>query len=129
MSQIFYKGRKFTIEWYFDEKGKSQSLSYFENLERSQKMKLVHLVQRMGDFGEIKDVSKFRNEGDKIFAFKPKPDRFLCFFVTGNRIIITNAFQKKQDKLPRAEKDRAIRIKEDFEQRVKEGIYYEKNNI
>jgi len=83
------------------------------------------LLKRMGDFGRIFDKTKFRNEGDQIFAFKPQPDRFLCFFTTGRKIIITNAFVKKSDKLPPGEKDRALRAKADFETRVRKGTYYE----
>ncbi len=83
------------------------------------------LLKRMGDFGRIFDKTKFRNEGDRIFAFKPQPDRFLCFFATGRKIIITNAFVKKSNKLPSAEKGRALRAKADFEARVRKGNYYE----
>jgi len=62
--------------------------------------------------------------GDKIYAFKPKPHRFLAFFFTGGKVIITNAFAKKSDKLPPGEKDRALRCMQDYEQRVKAGSYY-----
>jgi hypothetical protein len=48
----------------------------------------------MGDLGKIFDITKFRNEGDQIFAFKPQPDRYLCFFVVGKKILITNGFEK-----------------------------------
>jgi hypothetical protein len=33
----------------------------------------------MGDFGKIYDKTKFTYEGDKIYAFKPQPDRYLLF--------------------------------------------------
>ena len=125
MEYLVYAGRKYTIEWYFNEKKTSQPLNYFEDLEKIQKLKFLFLVKRIGDFGVISDKTKFRAEGDKIFAFKPKPDRFLCFFVSGNKIIITNAFVKKQDKLPLSEKARALKTKVDYENRVKEGVYYE----
>lgn len=49
----------------------------------------------MGEQGKIFDETKFRNEGDKIYAFKPQPDRYLCFFFQGKKIIVTNAFIKK----------------------------------
>ena len=68
----------------------------------------VLLAKKMGDFGKIIDKKKFRNEGDKIYAFKPQPDRYLCFFKTGKKIIVTNAFRKKGDKLPEQEKTLAI---------------------
>jgi hypothetical protein len=79
----------------------------------------------MGDTGNIRDESKFRNEGDKVYAFKPQPHRFLSFFAEGKKIIVTNAFWKKQDKLPKGEKKRALRCMEFYKTRVKEGKYYE----
>jgi phage-related protein len=121
---IAYAGKKFTIEWYIDSRGKSSALEYFKSLSAQERMKVLHLFKRMGDAGEIKDTTKFNYEGDHIYAFKPKPERFLCFFFVGNKIIVTNAFRKKQDKLPRNEKDRAERNKKDYEIRVKKGEYY-----
>jgi len=62
----------------------------------------------MAKIGKILNVTKFRHEGDSIYAFKPKPDPFLCFFHSGKKIIITNAFEKKQDKLSPMEKKKAL---------------------
>ena len=65
-----------------------------------QKRKFLILVKKLADFGTIYYKTKFRNEGDDIYAFKPHPDRYLCFFFTGKKIIVTNAYHKKSDKLP-----------------------------
>ena len=123
---VAYKGSAFTIEWYFDERGRSDVLSYYEKLPMQRRVKLLKLLRYMAEFGKIFDATKFRNEGDRIFAFKPQPDRFLCFFFTGQKIILTNAFEKKSQKLPPGEKERALRAKTDFETRIKKGSYYEK---
>jgi hypothetical protein len=125
--RIAYQGPAFTIEWYWDALGRCPALEYFEQMSEDRQDDLLMLLKRMGDLGRIFDKTKFRNEGDEIFAFKPQPDRFLCFFTTGRKIIITNAFVKKSDKLPPGEKDRALRAKADFELRVKRGTYYESN--
>ena len=122
---IAYQGDVYQIEFYFDEKGKSQPRDYLENMTASDAKKLAHLLELMGDIGTIRNKEKFRNEGDKIYAFKPQPHRFLCFFVSGKKIIITNAFMKKQQKLPSAEKERALEKKLDYEARCKKGTYYE----
>src|SRR5665213_564319 len=97
---IAFEGNKFTIEWYFDLRGKSIALEYFEALSDHEQMKLLSLFEFMGNFGEIKNKTKFRYEDHKIYAFKPQPHRFLCFFFTGYKIVVTNAFHKKTDKLP-----------------------------
>jgi phage-related protein len=122
---IAFKGKEFTIEWYFDSKDKSASLDYFEALDDKNQIKLLQLFELMGNTGQIKNKEKFNNEGDKIYAFKPQPHRFLCFFFTDKKIIVTNAFHKKTDKLPKNEKDKALKIKEDYETKVKRGNYYE----
>jgi phage-related protein len=97
-----------------DEEGESQPKDYLLKLDSSSQQKVFYLFKRMADFGKINDKTKFRNEGDQIFAFKPQPERFLSFFVKGNKIIITNAFRKKNDKLPKNEKEKAIRCKSDY---------------
>lgn len=122
---IAYKGQQFTIEWYFDENGSSESLDYFNNMNLPQKRKLLMLFKRIGDFGKISDITKFRSEGDQIFAFKPQPDRLLSFFYSGKKIIVTNGFLKKSQKLPKREKDRAIRLMTSYNERVKKGEYYD----
>ncbi|MBP6892578.1 hypothetical protein KBB68_03290 [Candidatus Babeliales bacterium] len=93
--RIAFKGSKFTIEWYFDNQNKSQALDYFNQLTLARKKKLDNLLRLMAERGCIYDITKFRNEGDGIYVFKPKPDRFFCFFFTGSKIIITNAYEKR----------------------------------
>ena len=121
---IAYEGDCFTIEWYLDEKHNSPALDYYQSLDQDQRLQVLKLFKRMGDAGEIKDITKFRSEGDKIYAFKPQPDRFLCFFQEGAKIIVTNGFRKKQQKLPKGEKEKAISLREHYLARVKKGDYY-----
>jgi len=122
---IAFAGEEFSIEWYFDYKGESISLDYLESLDDKEQAKLFELIKLIGNTGIIKNKTKFRYEGNKIYAFKPQPHRFLCFFFEGQKIIVTNGFHKKADKLPKSEKDRALKIKNDYETRVKRGDYYE----
>lgn len=127
-SYIAYEGEVFTIEWYLDSRGKSQARDYYEELPKDQKAKLEFLFRMLGDTGKIRNIEKFRDEDDKIYAFKPKPDRFLCFFYKGAKVIVTNAFEKKQDKMDPREKEKALRFKDDYIKRVSGGKYYDKKN-
>ena len=122
---IAYLGKKFVIEWYYDANGRSQALEYADTLEKTELKKLAAILMVMGDIGQLRNEEKFRYEGDKIYAFKPKPHRFLSFFYAGNKIVITNAFVKKQDKMPAREKEKALACMKDYEQRNKKGRYYE----
>jgi len=90
-----------------------------------EKTQILKLFKRLGDSGEIKNKTKFRYEGHCVYAFKPQPERFLCFFFEGRKVIVTNAFRKKQDKLPKGEKEKAIKFRKDYIQRIKNGDYYE----
>ena len=112
-----YTGLKFTIEWYYDKYGNSVAYEYFLETTEELQDKFLILVKKMGDFGKIYDIKKFRNEGDGIYAFKPQPDRYLSFFTDGKKIIVTNGFKKKADKLPKNEKNFAIRCRQDYLER------------
>lgn len=125
---IAYKGSEFIIERYYDPKGKSLALEHFKNQPQNKQRKILNLFRLMGDQGKIFDKTKFRNEGDKIYAFKPQPDRYLCFFFRGKKIIITNAFIKKTQKIPQGEKGLALKAYQSYEKRIKEESYYEEKN-
>jgi hypothetical protein len=79
----------------------------------------------LADTGKIRNEQKFRYEGNQLYAFKLAPDRFLCFFYEGAKVIITNAYEKKTDKMPAREKEKALRAKEDYTKRQIKRTYYE----
>jgi hypothetical protein len=85
----------------------------------------INTFALMAERGKIQNKTKFRNEDDGIYAFKSKDDRFLSFFFIGRKIIISNAFEKKQGKLPANEKRKSLKCKIDYEERVKQGAYYD----
>lgn len=122
---IAFEGQEFTIEWYFTSRGKSGALEYFQALPLNRKKKLIYFLEVLGNTGKIRNEEKFRYEGSQIYAIKPSPDRFLCFFFDGSKIIITSAYEKKSAKMPAREKERALKAKEDYKKRVKGGVYYE----
>lgn len=79
---IAYSGDAFTIEWYFDEHQRSAALDYYNQLTINERILILKLFKRIGDVSEIHDKTKFRFEGDKIYAFKPQP---IVFFVFSTR--------------------------------------------
>ncbi len=50
---IAYKGEIFTIEWYFDQNGKSQALNYYKELSEDQKDATDYLFKLIGDIGKF----------------------------------------------------------------------------
>ena len=111
---VIYAGVYFTVEWYYEKNGYSQAYEYFLTISDVQKRNFWVLVKRIADFGKIFDITKFRSEGDNIYAFKPQPDRYLAFFIVSEKIIITNGFCKKTDKLPDSEKELALRYRNNY---------------
>ena len=109
----------------FTSRGKSEALSCFEDLPMDRKKKVVNLIRLLGDLGKIFNKEKFRNEGDHIYALKASEDRFSCFFFDGAKVIVTNAYVKKSTKMPSREKEKALKAKQDYVNRIKEGAYYE----
>jgi phage-related protein len=118
---VVYVGDYYTVEWYYNGTGYSQAYEYFLSTSQEQKRKFFILVKRMADFGKIFDKTKFRYEGDGIYAFKPQPDRYLSFFMKEKKIVITNGFWKKTDKLPRNEKTLAIKNMNEYVSRKQEA--------
>jgi phage-related protein len=114
---VIYIGPIFTIEWYYDQTGYGQAYDYFLKSSQEQKRKFLMLIKKMGDFGKIYDKTKFTYEEDKIYAFKPQPDRYLSFFTKDKKMIVTNAFWKKTQKMPRSEKDLAIKNMNEYNSR------------
>ena len=64
---------------------------------------------------------------DNIFEFKPVNHRFFSFFYKGRKIIITNAYMKKSQKVSKGELEKARNMKKTYADRIKGGIYYEKD--
>lgn len=124
---VFYQGEKFQVEFYFNEKGELPAKEYFDAADRQVKIKLLALVKYMAEVGRLFDETKFRvvDKQEKIYGFKPMDERFFNFFYEGRKIIITNAYRKKGQKVDKRELDRAIALKKDYDLRVKGGVYYE----
>jgi len=124
---VFYQGEKFQIEFYFNEKGELPAKEYFDSSERQVQIKLLALVKYMAEEGRLFDETKFRSvdKKEKIYEFKPMAERFFNFFYEGKKIIITNAYRKKGQKVDPRELAKAINLKRDYEFRVKGGVYYE----
>ena len=94
-SQFFKKQRKKVkdkIIWTFD---------LIEEIQKIPKSYLKHIKNTDGLF-EIRV-----QQGGDIF-------RIFCFFDEGKLVVLANAFQKKTQKTPKQEIDKALKIKEEY---------------
>lgn len=126
---IFYQGEKFQVEFYFTREGRVPAKNYMEEVPLDVKVKLATLVKYIAEQGKIFDITKFRmvDAKEKIFEFKPIGHRFFNFFYKGGKIIITNGYMKKSQKVSRKDLEKSRNMKRDYIARVEGGIYYEKN--
>ena len=125
---IFYQGEKFQVEFYFTKIGKIPAKEYLEKESLDVQVKLAALVKYIADRSRLFDITKFRkvDSRDTLFEFKPVNHRFFSFFYKGRKIIITNAYMKKSQKVSKGDLEKARNMKKAYTDRIKGGIYYEK---
>jgi hypothetical protein len=113
---LVYAGEFYSVFFHAESDRFSTVQDYYKNCDDVTRASLLKLVVRISDTGRIYDETKFRVEDKqhKIYCFKPRDDRFFCFFYTGKKIIISSGYPKKKQKLDRRELEKARRIKEQY---------------
>jgi hypothetical protein len=129
---LFYEGPFFTVEWYYTEGGHLPALEYYRRMAEVDGHKLKLIVKYMADnpYGTQLPATMYRIEDreNKIFAFKPRAERFFNFTMEGSVIIITNAYHKHSQKMSKQDMEElriAARCRHDYLRRLKEGTYYD----
>lgn len=130
---LIYEGRTFTAEWYYTTKGEMPAFDYYKGLSAMDQGRLDDLVMYFCDrpFGELLPKSMYRIEDheNKLYAFKPRDERFFNFTTHEAKVIITNAYHKHSQQMSKSDMEQlkiAARYREDYLMRIKEGYYYEK---
>lgn len=131
-----YKGNYFTVEFYLDCQNNIPALDYYKELTKEEKIRFFALIDKLANrvYGEILPVHIYRLEDreNSIYALKFGNNRYLNFTTLDKKIIITNGFKKKTQKLGKREKEAvnfAIKAKKDYLKRVKEENYYVRDTI
>lgn len=129
---LFYEGPYFRVEWYYREDGRLPALEYYRRLPEIDRYKLKLMVKYMADNprGTRLPLTMYRiaDRPNKIFAFKPRGERFFNFTTEGSAIIITNAYRKHSQRMTKQDGEElrlAVRYRQDYLRRVREGHYYE----
>ncbi|WP_281323915.1 type II toxin-antitoxin system RelE/ParE family toxin [Flavobacterium sp. IMCC34518] len=102
---IFYKD-------YFDE--------FFEKQREKVKAKIIWTLELIQELDRIPETHlKHIENTDGLFEIRIQQGsdifRIFCFFDQGQLIILTNGFQKKTQKTPKKEIEKALKIKQDYE--------------
>lgn len=113
---LIYQGMHYAVYFHAETPGSSGVYNYFESCDDATQASLLFLVKTIGDTGRIYDETKFRYEDkrNKIYCFKPRDERFFCFFLPGKKIIIVSAYSKRKQRLDRNELKKAIKIRKDY---------------
>ncbi|MBF0217790.1 MAG: type II toxin-antitoxin system RelE/ParE family toxin [Candidatus Omnitrophica bacterium] len=113
---LLYEGRHYSIFFHSQNGYYSEVYEYFEQCDAVTQAGLLFLAIRRGDVGRILDPTRFRVEDkeNKICVFKPKQERFFCFFFAGKTIVITSGCRKQKQKLDKNELMKAIKIRRQY---------------
>ena len=109
---IFYKD--YFVEFFIKQREKVQdkitwTLELIEHLEKIPETFLKHLENTDGLY-EIRV-----KQGSDVF-------RIFCFFDKGKLIVLANGFQKKEQKTPKKEIEKALKIKKEYELEITNSI-------
>ena len=131
-----YNGIYFTVEFYQDCQKNIPAFDYYEELTKKEKVRFFALIGKLADspYGKFLPEHMYRLEDPENFidALKFHNNRYLNFTTIDKKIIITNVFKKKTQKLGRRKKEAlsfAIKAKRDYIKRVKEETYYVRDSI
>jgi hypothetical protein len=129
---LIYSGRYFSAEWYSTADGVRPAFDYYNDLREVDQDRFDDMVKYFCETrpGAIlpKTLYRIEDRENKIYALKPRDERFFNFMTEGARVIITNAYHKHSQQMTKADLEElkiAIRYRQDYLKRVKEGTYYE----
>lgn len=102
---IFYKG-------YFQE--------FFVKQRDKVKNKIIWTLELLEDIQKVPETYlKHIENTDGLFEIRIQLGsdifRIFCFFDRGNLVVLTNGFQKKTQKTPKQEIEKALKIKQEYE--------------
>lgn len=128
---LIYSGQFFRAEWYYTCEGKMPAYEYYNALAEMDQDRFDYLIKHFCDrpYGNIlpKTMYRIEDEVNKIYAFKPRSERFFNFTTEGAKVIVTNAYHKHSQQMTKIDKEQlkiAAKYRADYMQRIKEAIYY-----
>jgi hypothetical protein len=130
---LIHRGEYFTAEWYYTHEGRLPGKEFYRELQDPDRRAFFAYVKYLCDSrpGTILPRNMYRIEdaSNKIYAFKPRDERFFTFTTVGARVIITNAYHKHSQQMTKLDLEQlrvAIKYRNDYLERIQEGSYYEK---
>lgn len=113
-SILILEGKEKSIEAAIRSNGRSPANEYFEDLLLIEKAQFTRLFERIAKHGVILNTDKFKLLEDGIFEFKTPRHRILCFLTEDKKLILTNGFPKKSQRIPKSCLNLAKTIREEY---------------
>lgn len=130
---LIHPGRHLTAEWYYTTEGKMPARDYYEAMAEADRDRFDDMIRYLCEAppGTLlpKTLYRVEDRANKIYALKPRDERFFNFTTAGAKVIVTNAYHKHSQQMTKADLEDlklAVRCKDDYLKRLKEGAYYEK---
>ncbi len=94
--------------------------SFFEKQRQKVKEKIIWTLRVIETIKQVsEDYLKHLEDTDGLYEIKVQQGsdifRIFCFFDKGKLIVLANGFQKKTQKTPKSEIERALKIKKEYE--------------
>jgi mRNA-degrading endonuclease RelE of RelBE toxin-antitoxin system len=113
-----YRGTRFCIEYAVRANGRCPAREFHESLPTPDQAKILALLVRMGDHGQIFNKEKFKKiEGTRLYEFKSFQVRIICSFQPKRRLVLLHGVIKKKDRYDRSDIETAERILAEHEGR------------
>jgi hypothetical protein len=130
---LIHSGRYFTAEWYYTADSRLPALDYYNALVEIDQDRFDDLIRYLCETkpGTLlpKTLYRIEEHAHKIYALKPRDERFFNFTTIDARIIVTNAYHKHSQKMTKADLQclkASVHCKQDYLTRSQNGTYYEK---
>ena len=84
---LVYSGVHYSVFFHAENNEFSSVHDYYQSCDNVTRASLLNLVKRISNTGCIYDETKFRIEDKQhtIYCFKPRKERFFCFFFIGKK--------------------------------------------
>jgi len=114
---IAAKGRWGALVWAVDVRGRRPAREFYDALDAADQAKMNALLQRMSDFGFIRNDEHFKKLEEHLFEFKRFQIRILGDFRPGRQFVLAYGVRKQKDKHRPEDLRTAARILGEHDQR------------
>ena len=129
---LIHPGRYFTAEWYYTAEGSMPGHDDYDTLGEIDQDRFDDLIRYLCETrpGSLlpKTIYRIEDHAHRIFALKPRAERFFNFMTAGAKVIVTNAYHRHSQQMTKTDLEClkfAVRSKQDYLRRTAEGASYE----